>query len=72
VERCIAKIKADGAVARNLNLGSFSAICRYEHGLFLGASVMKMARFKTFVNQEGHVLTNPPSHIASLDVDMFL
>jgi hypothetical protein len=38
-----AKIMVDGAVIKNLNLRSFSAIWRDEHVLFLGASAMKVA-----------------------------
>ena len=38
----IDKIRVDGAVSRDGNFGSFSALCRTHSGMFLGASVMKI------------------------------
>jgi ribonuclease HI len=34
------KIKVDGAVLNSANMGAYSAICRDEHGTFVGASVV--------------------------------
>ena len=36
----VAKLKVDGAVARNLNFGAYSDVCRDSAGLYLGASAI--------------------------------
>lgn len=38
----LAKVNVDALVARNQERGSFAAICRDEHGNYLGASAVVM------------------------------
>ena len=37
----VAKLRVDSAVARDLNEGSLTAVCRSSEGVFLGASCIK-------------------------------